>query len=158
VLSTWAGRCADWLKTHGWLEFPKLVVADPAQVTDPDFLVQGEYFGEVRTEGGMQKIGVQVYAKGKGKFHAVGYIGGLPGDGWDRSDRHGTDGETKGGVTVFAGTQAIGSIRDGVMSVLGQGDAALGKLNRVTRTSPTMGLKPPAGAIVLFDGKSGGDF
>src|SRR5205085_12004334 len=23
VLSTWAGRCADWLKIHGWLDMPK---------------------------------------------------------------------------------------------------------------------------------------
>lgn len=158
VLSTWSARCADWLKIHGWLNFPKPVTADPAQVTDPDYLVQGEYTGEIRTEGGMQKLGVQVYAKGKGKFRAVGYIGGLPGDGWDRSEKHGTDGETKGDATIFAGNEAVGSIRDGVMSVLGQGDAALGKLKRITRTSPTIGLKPPAGAVVLFDGKSKGGF
>jgi acetyl esterase/lipase len=158
VLSTWSGRCADWMKIHGWLDLPKLVVADPALVTDPDFLVQGEYVGEIRTEEGMQKLGVQVLAKGKGKFRAVGYIGGLPGDGWDRSERHGADGETKGDVTVFAGTEAVASIRNGVLSVLGKDDTALGKLKRVDRASPTVGMKPPAGAFVLFDGKTGGGF
>ena len=158
ILSTWPARCADWLKLHGWLDKPKLVAADPAKVVDPDFAVQGEYSGEIRTEGGMQKIGVQIIAKGKGKFHAVGYIGGLPGDGWDGSEKHEADGERKGDAVVFLGNEAIASIRDGVMSVLGQGDAALGKLTKTVRNSPTFGLKAPAGAIVLFDGKNGEPF
>lgn len=158
VLSTWSGRCADWLKVHGWLNKPKPVSADPASVTDPDFQVQGEYLGEIKTEGGLQKIGVRVIARGNGKFRAVGYVGGFPGDGWDGAATHDADGETKNGVTVFAGNEALASIKEGVLSVIGQGEAALGKLKRVARTSPTLGLKPPEGAVVLFDGKNADAF
>ena len=58
-----------------------------AEPTGPDYAVQGEYVGEVFTQAGNSPIGVQVVALGKGKFKAVGYIGGLPGEGWDRSPR-----------------------------------------------------------------------
>ncbi|MFN0053715.1 MAG: family 16 glycoside hydrolase [Planctomycetales bacterium] len=153
-LSTWPGRCADWMAGRGLLEKPKLVADDPAQVTDPDFLVQGEYAGEIKTDGGALKLGVQVIARGRGKFHAVGYVGGLPGDGWNGQEKHEADGETKNGVTAFAGSEALASIRNGELSIVGQGESALGKLKRVVRTSPTLGEKPPEGAIVLFDGKS----
>ena len=50
-------------------------------VKDPDFLVQGEYVGESTKPDGKKKVGVQVIALGKGKFHAVWRVGGLPGDG-----------------------------------------------------------------------------
>ena len=43
-----------------------------------DFLVQGEYLAEV--EG--QKVGLHVIANGDSSFRVVGYLGGLPGDGW----------------------------------------------------------------------------
>ena len=43
-----------------------------------DFLIQGEYLAEV--EG--QKVGLHVIANGDSSFRIVGYIGGLPGDGW----------------------------------------------------------------------------
>src|SRR4051812_12997316 len=57
---------------------------DPTQA-DADFAVQGEYAGEMKTPAGeARKVGVQVEALGKGKFHAVLYTGGLPGEGWDQ--------------------------------------------------------------------------
>ncbi|MCP4175929.1 MAG: DUF1080 domain-containing protein, partial [Fuerstiella sp.] len=54
-----------------------------ADESGPDFDVQGEYSGTVDGDGNSTKIGIQVIAQGDGKFRSVGYIGGLPGDGWD---------------------------------------------------------------------------
>ena len=66
-----------------------LRAAEPKEFTpdDPDFLVQGEYVGEITKTDGKKKLGVQVIALGKGRFHAVCRNGGLPGDGWDKKER-----------------------------------------------------------------------
>src|SRR5437763_15510457 len=74
--------------------------ADPSQV-DADFAVQGEYMGEMKTpQGEKRKLGMQVEALGHGKFHAVLYTGGLPGDGWDMKTKKEGQGETKEGVVT----------------------------------------------------------
>ena len=59
-------------------------LAAPGGILDPkegghDFKVQGEYAGD--------KAGVQVIALGDGKFRAVVHKNGLPGAGWDKSDK-----------------------------------------------------------------------
>ena len=61
--------------------------ADPSKV-DSDYGIQGEYSGLVKGEEGDLKLGCQVVAMGKGSFVARGYVGGLPGDGWNRHRPH----------------------------------------------------------------------
>jgi hypothetical protein len=126
--------------------------------TDADFPFQGEYVGKVTTDDGDVTLGVQVIALGKGKFHAVGYHGGLPGDGWDKETKHEADGELKDGVVIVTGDVADGKIKDGVITVTDKDGNERGRLSKINRASPTLGAKPPEGAIVLFDGKSADAF
>ena len=152
---------------------PQPTFLTPAEA-GPDYTVQGEYAGTV---AGDMKIGVQVIALGDGAFQAVFYPGGLPGDGWDGKVRIPVDGKTQGDKTVFApsgGRKRYMGNSPAEFSALARnpaggqknytatisGDALSGKSDdgkaisarKVMRKSPTLGAKPPAGAIVLFDG------
>ncbi len=119
---------------------------DPAKA-GPDFAIQGEYEGRIGDSIG----GMQVIALGNDKFDAVLFAKGLPGSGADLT-RVAVRGETKDGVPTFTGESFTGTIRDGVFTATL--DNAELRLKHVERQSPTMGAKPPAGAIVLFDGSN----
>ncbi|MDX1964431.1 MAG: DUF1080 domain-containing protein [Pirellulales bacterium] len=158
-LGVWAAWCCGAML---WCGMPLLNAAegttydDPAKV-DADYAIQGEYLGEKADGSG--KLGVQVLARGNGKFHAVGYDGGLPGEGWDRGDtKHETDGELKNGEVVFAAGEHRAVLKDGGITITGSAGEVEATLKKVTRESPTAGAKPPAGAVVLFDGKNAAAF
>ncbi len=72
--------------------------------------------------------GIQVIALGKGEFRAMIYTGGLPGAGWDGKNIQSFEGDA----------DEIADLLD--------------SMKKVVRKSPTLGLKAPDGAIVLFDG------
>uniref|UniRef100_A0A7C4LMG9 DUF1080 domain-containing protein n=1 Tax=Schlesneria paludicola TaxID=360056 RepID=A0A7C4LMG9_9PLAN len=127
------------------------------QEADADFPLQGEYVGDLVIDGQNIRHGVQVVAQGNGQFHAVGYPGGLPGDGWQGGDRVEVDGRVENGVLRFEHENIVATVRDGVMTVTSNG-TLLGELKKVLRTSPTLGAKPPAGAVVLFDGTTAEHF
>jgi hypothetical protein len=119
----------------------------------PDFAVQGEYKGDLQIDGKATPTGVQVIAEGDGNFEAVVYTGGLPGAGWKRGDkREKAKGKTEGGTTNFKSDTWLASIADGKMNFINSGGDKLGSLDKTERKSPTIGAKPPAGAVVLFDG------
>jgi hypothetical protein len=140
----------------------------------PDFKLQGEYAGDVPGAG---KHGAQVIALGNGAFQAVLYPGGLPGDGWDGKNKILLDGKLDGDKAAFKPTEGarkylaqkpeeFSATRknppEGQKAWTGEisGGSFKGKtddgksfdLARANRTSPTMGAKPPEGAITLFDG------
>jgi hypothetical protein len=126
---------------------------DPEKA-DADFAYQGEYTGEIATDDGKVKIGAQIIALGKGTFRSVSYVGGLPGDGWNGKEKSAYEGELKDGVVVFDGDLGHGELKDGVLTVEAKKANAKGNLKKVHRKSPTLGQKPPEGAVVLFDGTS----
>jgi hypothetical protein len=123
---------------------------DPKEA-GPDFALQGEFTGQL----GDKRVGAQILALGDGKFRGLMYMGGLPGDGWNGEDAIEGDGELRDGKAEFTGKSDKGRAsvaNDKVTGVTGGGDPFT--LERITRTSPTAGAKPPKGAIVLFDGSN----
>jgi mono/diheme cytochrome c family protein len=99
------------------------VYATPkAAAEDPDYALQGEYAGNGQ--------GLQVIARGDGEFELVLFPGGLPGAGWTGEEPRRTDGDADSLALVLRSQE----------------------LEKVQRTSPTLGAEPPPGAVVLFDG------
>jgi hypothetical protein len=133
-------------------ESKRVAITDPAKV-DTDFTYQGEYLGTVyQATGRRGQVGLQVIARGDGRFDATWYPGGLPGAGWNQTDRISFSGALHDGIlTLMAEGQMI--LVDGrTASVQDTGGTVRGELTRLVRVSPTIGASPPAQAIVLFDG------
>ncbi|RFC46296.1 MAG: protein of unknown function (DUF1080) [Verrucomicrobia bacterium] len=123
---------------------PTYLTAKEALKEGPDFDLQGEYAGE--------KLGVQVIALGAETFRAVIHQGGLPGAGWDKSEKVEIEAKLSDGKVDFVGDAWKAALTTNGLSV----DGASGKvsLKKVQRESPTLAAKPPAGAVVLFDGSN----
>jgi hypothetical protein len=136
----------------------------PAAITSvaeagPDYALQGEYAGWMYVPGrGNEYAGLQVVALGGGKFDAVHYRGGLPGNGWDRATKSKLSGQVAIGGLVLDGPAERLIVANRVAVPVDSTGQELGRLIKVTRTSPTMGLVPPQGATVLFDGRSTDQF
>ncbi|HWA99190.1 MAG TPA: DUF1080 domain-containing protein [Pirellulales bacterium] len=155
-------------------------LAEPTPVwtdaNDPELPIDYKFQGEY----GSEPLGAQVIALGNGQFQAVVLEGGLPGAGWNGADKSLMQGSVQddrvqfepaiGARTYlaqapeqFSATKEFpphgqrkltGSIdANGYMTI----NTATGEkwtMARVTRASPTLGAKPPQGAIVLFDGSN----
>ena len=125
----------------------KIVISDPKELKDDkDYAIQGEYEGT----RGDNKLGVQVVAKGAGKFAVKVLSGGLPGAGWDGKTETIAE-ATRGdeGTANIIGRNMSGTIGGGKLT-LADGTSPEASLKRVERTSPTIGEKAPEGADILF--------
>ena len=124
---------------------------DPAKAqADLDFAVQGEYVGQgIMPDDSKQKVGAQVIALGDGKFQVFVLEGGLPGAGWKRGDnRLLLDGKRQGNVTTLSGSHLSGKITRGKLTITDPDGHPTMQLKRIERKSPTLGAKPPDGAVV----------
>jgi hypothetical protein len=116
-----------------------------AKEAGPDFLIQGEYVGTVG-------LGAQVIARGDGKFVVHLLKGGLPGNGWDGKSKRTAEAGTENGKAIITGKGWTAEIADGKLT--GKAGRIELNLTRIVRESPSVNLKPPPGAVVLFDGTS----
>ena len=94
----------------------------------------------------------------RNKLAWVAYIGGLPGDGWDGNTPLRGSGTANGSTGTLQGEMGQGEIKNGSLVITHNDNVRLGDLSKVMRISPTMGRKPPEGAIVLFDGTTADHF
>lgn len=152
-------------RISAWIALSLLAIALPVVAQDkpdpkkafldgkeagPDFQLMGEYIGKI----GDPSFGVQVIARGNGKFEAVVYPGGLPGAGWDheKKEKHKIAGETKDGATKLTGGDFEATLANG--SLMLKHKESSGELKKLHRESPTLGMRAPEGALILFDGSN----
>jgi hypothetical protein len=120
------------------------LTVEDARRAGPDFDLQGEYSGA--------KLGAQVVALGNDTFHVVFHQGGLPGAGWDKSAKVELEAKREGDKVNFASGAWNATLTSSGLN--GAGDSGKFSLSKAHRQSPRLGAKPPAGAIVLFDGSN----
>jgi len=128
-------------------------ITDPQEAAaDPDFSIQGEYVGEgTLPEAAKDKVGAQVIAQSNGSFRVVVYKGGLPGAGWQRG---GERFFMEGTADELEGSTLAGKIADGKLTIIDADGKQKLLLDRTERKSDTLGAKPPAEAVVIFDGSN----
>ncbi len=111
-----------------------------------DYADQGEY----RNDWG----GAQVIALGNGNFRMVTYPGGLPGDGWNQTSKTEASGKREGDKVVFSGENGYHAELANGKITISTADGDPWTMEKTLRKSSTLGAKPPANAVVLFDGTS----
>ncbi len=125
----------------------RIAINEPTKLKDDaDFAIQGEYVGEIKQGGETKKVGIQVVAKGEGKFDLKIHFGGLPGDGWDGKTISKGTADRKDGKVVVS-DKGGGIIENGTITT---GEKADITFKKIERKSKTIGAKPPEGAVVLF--------
>ncbi|HWL08505.1 MAG TPA: DUF1080 domain-containing protein [Planctomicrobium sp.] len=128
-----------------------------AESLSPSAIV-GEYSGKVLNESrSTTKVGVQIKATESEGYIAIGYLGGLPGDGWNGDKPVESSGRLENGKIHFKGDIADVIYDDGTLTVIENGGKIeIGTLDKTIRKSPTLSTTPPENAVILTDGKANG--
>ncbi|HZT82211.1 MAG TPA: DUF1080 domain-containing protein [Gemmataceae bacterium] len=137
---------------------PPNPVFTSAEKAGPDFVIQGEYAGEIKDRG---KLAAQVVALGDGKFDVYFLRGGLPGEGWDGKQRDKVSaalGKADTPAAALTGGKWTGTVAAGSAFTGKTPEGEAFTLRKVERRSKTLGEKPPKGAVVLFDGSSAAEW
>ena len=114
----------------------------------PESKFPGEYAGTYYDDGKEIKYGLQIFALGDGKFRAMGYNGGLPGEGFDKGGKieivEGKLAKSKGDGEriIFQNDdeEAIADLEGG--KLVGREDGkVVARLKKVSRKNPVIGKK-----------------
>ncbi len=123
---------------------------------DPNFNLMGEFVGEVTAGEGESKetklIGLQIRPVGNDEFDAVSFLGGLPGQEGHEGEPVRMIGRRSEDFLILSGGPFAIIVEPDHCLLLDRKGNKAGKLERIQRTSPTLGAPPPKDATVLFDG------
>ncbi len=120
------------------------------ETAGPDYTAQGEYLNDWG--------GAQVIALGEDRFRLVTFKGGLPGAGWDKETRTEVEGKRDGNKIAFTGKDGFSAeLADGKLAITVAGGGPY-TMTKTLRTSPTIGAKAPAVAVVLFGTDGAGEW
>jgi hypothetical protein len=154
VNSLFSSLLLTWSVATGEADIKPRAITELADV-DSDFAYQGESVGTVTIAGCPQWCGLQVVALGAGKFSALLYPGGLPGNGFAGAAKWPLVGERAGDVLTLRGEALQITVQPGMTSSAWDlAGRPMGQLSQVQRRSLREGAAAPAGAMVLFDGSS----
>ena len=120
---------------------------------DPSFELMGEFVGPITTgENEYEPLGLQIRPLGKHDFQAISYMGGLPGQEKHQAKMTKMIGRRTGDFLILSGGPWVIIVEKDHCKIIGREGKSLGRLERIKRTSPTMGAIAPEGATVVFDG------
>ena len=122
---------------------------------DKDFALMGEFLGEITpVDGEKEPLGLQLRSLGDGSFDAQSFLGGLPGQEKHKPEAFRMIGQRSDDFVVLSGGPWVMIVEKDHCLLVDRKGNKIGKLNRLQRSSPSMGALPPEDAIVLFDGKN----
>ncbi|MBD54631.1 MAG: hypothetical protein CMM05_06055 [Rhodopirellula sp.] len=122
---------------------------------DKDFALMGEFLGEITpVDGEKETLGLQLRSLGDGSFDAQSFLGGLPGQDKHKPEAFRMIGQRSDDFVVLSGGPWVMIVEKDHCLLVDRKGNKIGKLNRLQRSSPSMGALPPEDAIVLFDGKN----
>ena len=120
---------------------------------DLNYALMGEFVGPISTgENEYESLALQLRPLGNDNFQAISFMGGLPGQEKHKPEMTQMIGRRSGEFLVLSGGPWVIIVEKDHCKLIGRDGASLGRLERVSRTSPTMGAQPPEGAVLLFDG------
>ncbi len=143
---------------EGQAKLPRVAHTAPP-VDDIDFELLGEFVGPITTpDGGFAPLGLQIRPVGQGRFEALQFMGGLPGqESFEQQAVSLIGRRLEDSLILSGGHWAIFVDREHC-TLIDRDGQTIGRLERLQRGSPTMNAQAPAGAFILFDGTNTDQF
>ncbi|MEL6110068.1 MAG: DUF1080 domain-containing protein [Planctomycetota bacterium] len=123
--------------------------APPAD--DANYPLMGEFVGKIAGKES-RTLALQIRPVAGDRFVAIAFYGGLPGQPNHKPEEMNLIGLRNGDSMVLSGGPWALFVDKKGCTVISSSGKRLGRLKRVQRKSPTLGAKPPEGAVVIFDG------
>ncbi|MEZ6135721.1 MAG: DUF1080 domain-containing protein [Pirellulaceae bacterium] len=140
-------------------EKPARIALTEPPADDADYRLLGEFVGPIAVaENQYEPLGLQIRPIGGGQFEALQFQGGLPGQEGFNAEALQLIGRRAGDMLVLSGGPWAIFVEPELCTIIDRDGKRIGRLERIGRGSPTMGAKPPAGAVVLFDGQNTDQF